>query len=162
METIKNIFPQKIEYKDFLSVGWIKDEAYDIASSYRPNDTRTHQRKFSDALNGLALQYAGTNLVATDYGTEFFDLDLKDKSFDLLWLNNGTWLKYDFKGMFDASARTFTQTLWEHENADHDTIYACYDCRSGVGLYRGICSYSAFIPSIHNENYYIYPNKLTF
>lgn len=155
---MKLSFPTPIEYRPFINHPWVLTIASEIVSG--ANDGRPLAAKLEDAQNGLALQLA----VATELLTQGRALYLSDlKEIDLVVLASVE-VPIDVKGMFKPEATTFHQSSWEGQRATGrlgaPIVYTCFDCRSGVGVFRGFAVSSMFSSSKFTPGRYIYPNRL--
>lgn len=145
-------FPATVNHERWAEVREILDEAAEIARTTRT--TRTRDQVFEDARNGLMLQYAvASGLEEAGYFIEL--APASDKSYD--FAVNG--IRIDVKGMFKDTTKYFGQSDWERHNALPSTIYACYDCRSGICEYAGWCAHGDFLQSQYS-GYYISPARL--
>lgn len=135
----------------------IKDATCIVKQNTARGDLRTPEQQMLDAVQGLILQFAvfehlkneGYKVeAATDFSYDF-TLELDNEKFYV-----------DVKGRFDSSARTYTMSRWEYDNALSEARYFCFDCRQGTGIYEGWASKEDFRPSNYNDRLYVFANAL--
>lgn len=148
---------QKIEFSSYYDCPDVLKYAKEIAASVNPNG-RSHAQMIKDASNGLALQFAVRDHLASK------GINVKDSENKLYDLDIDGDLCVDVKGIFKPDAKTYSQTTWEAEASsrfERPIFYMCFDCRDGTATYDGWCKRDDFRPSkFNNGGFYIFSSKL--
>lgn len=159
---MSNVFDSPVDFKSYLKDERVIETARAIGSKKAWNDSRTLDEKYIDALNGCSIQYAVYDLLLKNG----FDVSLAPedrKEYDLVLCVNSRKLCIDVKGIFKKDSKYFGQTQWERKEVPKlgfPVYYLCFDCRYGMGEFRGWCDHLSFIPSKFNYGTYIDPKHL--
>lgn len=145
-------FPEVIDYAAYL-----EDEAVlafaKMMESKNTYDGRDRNRRYANAQNGKALEIAVINWIEENYpGCVKINPDSKDLTFDAMLFLKNKWVPFDVKGMFSDNAKYYSQSKWEHEHANKNTVYGCWDCRTGIGKLSGIAPLDSWQESQFPKN----------
>lgn len=132
-------------------------EATKIANSTQGRRSRSKEKHFTDALNGLMLQYA----VAEYFISGGLEIS-QSKTLAVDFVINDQ-LLIDVKGRFEKSATCYAQSDWEHLTVNQqelNLIYLCFDCRGGTAIFEGGISRENIQTKSSFSGWIMYPNQL--
>jgi hypothetical protein len=131
------VFPKTIEFQSLLSDPIVQEKATKIYDSSSTSGLRrSDEERWTDALNGIALEEAIIRALRQNHEKDILSPD--DWTHDFKAKIGKFTVLVDVKGFFSRWGGNWASiSKSEFKHADINTIYMFYDCRDGVGKFIG-------------------------